>query len=283
MANKGQCLCGTVTWEITGQPHGASHCHCSMCRKAHGAAFATYWTVAPGDLRFISGTDAIVVYPSSPTLPRAFCGTCGAKVPFAGAEGAEWSVPAGGHEEGPAAEAEIFVASRAPWFTLTSDLPRHDAYPAGSGLPSIERPVAPPRTDGKVGGSCLCGAVAFEITAPFRTARHCHCSRCRHGRAAAHASNAFAGFDDVVFLRGGENLATFKLPEARFFAQTFCRTCGSLMPRRDPERQITVVPMGSLDDDPGIRPGDHVHVGSKAGWFTITDDLPRNQEGPPPQ
>ncbi|MDG2480564.1 MAG: GFA family protein, partial [Alphaproteobacteria bacterium] len=98
---------------------------------------------------------------------------------------------------------------------------------------------------------------------------------------AAHASNAFAGFDDVIFLRGEDNLASFKLPQARFFTQTFCRTCASPMPRLDPERGIAVVPMGGLDDDPGIRPQDHIFVGSKAGWHEITDDLPRHQEGPP--
>ncbi len=283
MSNPGRCLCGGVTWEVTDEPSSSSHCHCSMCRKAHGSAFATYWTVAHDDLRFTSPTDGIVRFDASGSalLTRAFCGTCGSVVPQG--DGQSWSVPAGGHDHGPAAQMEIFVASHAPWFTLTSNLPRHDAYPEASGLPSIERPKPAPRGQDKVGGSCLCGAVAYEVATPFRMARNCHCSRCRHGRSAAHASNAFAGFDDVTYLKGEDKLVTYKLPEARFFAQTFCRTCGSLMPRRDPERKIAVVPMGSLDDDPGIRPGDHIYVASKAGWFTITDDLPQHPEGPPPQ
>lgn len=282
MINPGRCLCGSVTWQVTAEPLSASNCHCGMCRKVHGAAFGTYWTVAHADLRFTGGTDAIVLYRASASefMGRAFCGTCGSVVPHGDEEA--WSVPAGGHENGPAPASEIFVASRAPWFTLTSDLPRHDAYPPASGLPSVERPVPAPRYDGKVGGSCLCGTVAYEVTAHFRFARNCHCSRCRRGRAAAHASNAFAGFEDVVFLRGADNLASFKLPDARFFTQTFCRTCGSLMPRLDADRHVAVVPMGGLDDDPGIAPQDHIFVGSKAGWHEITDDLPRRLEGPPP-
>jgi len=283
MSNPGRCLCGAVTWEITGEPHSAGHCHCSMCRKAHGTAFATYWTVAHDGLVITGGADSIVRYQASDSvlLARAFCGTCGSVVPQG--DGKEWSVPAGAHEQGPDPQAEIFMASRAPWFTLTSDLPRHDAYPADSNLTSVDRPEPARAGDGRAGGSCLCGAVAFEVTGPFRVAYNCHCSRCRQARSAAHASNAFAGFDDVTFVRGENNLTSFKLPGARHFTQTFCRTCGSPMPRRDQERGIAIVPMGALDDDPGIRPGDHIFVGSKASWFAITDDLPRHEQGPPPR
>jgi len=54
------------------------------------------------------------------------------------------------------------------------------------------------------------------------------------------------------------------------------------MPRLDPNRGIAVVPMGSLDDDPGIRPTAHIFVGSKAPWFEIADDLPQYKESTPP-
>ena len=54
------------------------------------------------------------------------------------------------------------------------------------------------------------------------------------------------------------------------------------MPRRDAGRDITVIPMGSLDDDPEIKPVDQIFVDYKAGWHDITDDLPQFPEGPPP-
>jgi len=54
------------------------------------------------------------------------------------------------------------------------------------------------------------------------------------------------------------------------------------VPRFDRERGIVIVPMGSLDDDPGIRPSEHIWVGSKAPWHEISDELPRFDEGPPP-
>ena len=53
------------------------------------------------------------------------------------------------------------------------------------------------------------------------------------------------------------------------------------MPRVDPERGIAVIPLGSLDDDPVVKPVDHIFVSSKADWHEITDDLPTYKDGPP--
>ena len=66
----------------------------------------------------------------------------------------------------------------------------------------------------------------------------------------------------------------------RFFSQVFCPTCGSGMPRLDPERGVAVIPFGSLDDDPGRGAEDHIFIASKAPWYEITDDLPRFDETP---
>ena len=84
--------------------------------------------------------------------------------------------------------------------------------------------------------------------------------------------------DGVMFVRGENKLRAFKLPSARFFMQVFCTRCGSGMPRLDPERDIANIPFGSLDDDPGRGADDHIFVGSKAPWYTITDKLPCFEE-----
>lgn len=79
---KGSCLCGAVQLEVSGPPEELLHCHCRMCQKAHGAAFATFARV-PGDaLRIVAGEDAIVTYRSSAEARRTFCGTCGATLQF---------------------------------------------------------------------------------------------------------------------------------------------------------------------------------------------------------
>ncbi len=132
-----------------------------------------------------------------------------------------------------------------------------------------------------VKGSCLCGAIQFEITETPRGATHCHCSRCRKARGTGHATNFFVAATALRFLKGEDQLGKYKLPEAKFFSHWFCRACGSPMPRHDKDRNIAIVPMGSLDEDPGVRPGRHIHVASKAPWDTIADELPQFEAGPP--
>jgi len=85
-----------------------------------------------------------------------------------------------------------------------------------------------------------------------------------------------------VRITSGEDLIdSYKVPEARYYMNVFCRRCGSKLPRFDPERNIAVVPMGALDGDPGVKPGRHIFVDSKASWFDIRDDLPQFPGQPP--
>lgn len=132
-----------------------------------------------------------------------------------------------------------------------------------------------------VHGSCLCGGIEFEMTATPRGATQCHCSRCQKTRGTGHATNLLVPLDGFRFLRGEELLTKYRLPEAKYFAHWFCSVCGSTMPRFDEARGIGIIPMGSFDADPGIRPGRHIHVASKAAWETIDDDLPQFEAGPP--
>lgn len=130
-------------------------------------------------------------------------------------------------------------------------------------------------------GSCLCGAIRYEMTGPPLVVNHCHCKRCRKARGVAHATNLLVDLDGIRFTQGESLLTSFKLPEAKTFTHVFCRVCGASMPRLDQTRGIGIIPLGSFDDDPGIRPTRHIHVASKAIWDDIYDDLPRFEEGPP--
>ncbi len=249
---KGSCLCGAVSWGVSGELHELHHCHCSMCRKAHGAPFATYARALSAEFEWLSGADVITRYESSPGFIRAFCSQCGSVLPDS-IEEEFTSVPIGCLDDDPglAPSSHIFVADAAPWHVIGDGLPRHDTYPEGESLPVIERPALPEGSPEVLRGSCLCGGIAYEVHGPIKMVHNCHCSRCRKARAAAHTTNGFTAFDGVRFTRGEELLAEFKLPEARFFTHVFCRTCGSGMPRLDSDRSIAVIPFGSLDDDPG--------------------------------
>jgi len=140
-------------------------------------------------------------------------------------------------------------------------------------------PLDPP---GPTRGSCLCGGVTYVLERPPLLARNPHCGRCRKARSAAHASNLLVPADGLRFTRGEDALGAYKRPAAQFFTQVFSNPCGAKMPRLDPGRGIAIVPMGGLDEDPGIRPREHIFAGSKAPWFETTDDLPRFEALPPP-
>jgi hypothetical protein len=127
----------------------------------------------------------------------------------------------------------------------------------------------------------LCGGIEFEVTGAPRAATHCHCRRCRKTRGTGHATNMIIPLDALRFVRGEQLLTKYKLPEAKYFAHWFCSVCGATMPRFDEGRGFAVVPLGAIDDDPGIRPERHIHVASKAPWDTICDGLPQFDAGPP--
>lgn len=278
--SQGTCLCGNVSWTIRGKPQAAYHCHCSMCRKAHGAAFASYYLVVCANFSWNNKIKGIKTYQSSPGVHRAFCSDCGSCVPYAGESGDIVYVPAGSHTGGPGFEAHIFINSKARWHTVSDQLPQFEAYP-----PPIDCDVYPDkllskRPEGKLRGSCLCDAVQFHVTEPFRTVHHCHCSRCRRARSAAFATNGFTSMDGVDFVKGESDLMLYKVPGAKFFTHVYCRRCGSGMPRKDPDRRIAVTPLGALDDDPVSGAVDHIYTKDRAKWYEISDDLPAFPQAP---
>lgn len=280
--HRASCLCGRVRWHLTGPLNFMAHCHCSRCRKSRGTAFATEVAAPEGSLVFESGTEYITSWQSSESLRRCFCRHCGSVVPSNESWEGMTFAPAGNFEEDPRIRpvSHIFVASKAPWYEITDPLPRFDAFPPGVTSAVLDDP-APLDPPGGLRGSCMCGGSAYVVTVPPFRGHHCHCGRCRKGRGGAHASNMITTFDGVRLTRGAELLESYKVPDAQFFRQVFCRVCGAKMPNLDGDRGIAVIPMGSLDDDPKFELHSHIWTGSKAPWFEITDSLPQYAEGPP--
>lgn len=276
----GSCLCGAVRWRMEGPYKGMTNCHCSMCRKAHAAAFATYIAVDTERYELLSGAEAIAAYESSANFHRKFCSRCGSVTPMNG--GDRIFVPAGCLDGDPGIRPlrHIFTASKAPWHVIADDLPRADEYGRDSAPPVIERADRAANETGVLRGSCLCGGVVYAVTTPILAVYNCHCSRCRKARAAAHTTNGFVDPKGLRFPRGEDLLVRYKVPEAKFFTQAFCRVCGSGMPNLDPSRPRVSIPFGTLDDDPGRGANDHIYCDDKAPWYTIADDLPQHAERP---
>ncbi len=128
---RGSCLCGAVRYEVTGAVHDVHHCHCSICRKAHGAAFSTFARLTAGDFRFVAGEDLVRGYRSSPPLERTFCGTCGARltIRFDGMPDAVWvSLATIDDAAGVRPDSHMFVASKADWVEISDALPQYPTY-----------------------------------------------------------------------------------------------------------------------------------------------------------
>ena len=116
-------------------------------------------------------------------------------------------------------------------------------------------------------GSCLCGAVHYEVRLPFGSFVNCHCSRCRKATGSAYAANAVVAPDSFRWTRGEDLVARYDLPEARSFATAFCRHCGSPLPHLTRSGREVILPAGSFDDDPGVRSSGHAFWESRAAWL----------------
>ncbi len=125
---EGGCLCGEVRYELLSEPRSMTHCHCSMCRKAHGAAFVTFIGILRSDFRFARGESSILRYESSPGCNRPFCRRCGSTLFFESAGEEEVWIAAGSLDGDPGCrpDSHIFVGSKAPWHPLHDELPKFD-------------------------------------------------------------------------------------------------------------------------------------------------------------
>jgi hypothetical protein len=130
-------------------------------------------------------------------------------------------------------------------------------------------------SDRVLAGKCGCGAVQYEVADAFLYAANCHCSQCRAATGSAFKSFAGIERDKLAFTGGLDEVAIFgeeDLHDAR------CAACGSFLFSVVREGAYVHVAMGSLVDEPSIRPSEHIFVGSKAPWFEITDNLPQHHE-----
>jgi hypothetical protein len=133
-------------------------------------------------------------------------------------------------------------------------------------MPSPEAPLT---------GSCACGAIRFEITAPFTTAGYCHCKRCQRRSGTLWALNGIVDSDAFRLVEGADAVRTWHPPDG--LQKSYCAHCGGHVFAGDPDSAPVVgIRLGAVDGDPGIRPRWHQWVDSAPDWEPIPDDgLPR--------
>jgi hypothetical protein len=124
----GRCLCGQVGYAIDRFEPNVAHCHCSMCRKFHGAAFTTFASVRKEHFRWTGGERLLKSYRAPNGTVRRFCSNCGSSMVFvpAAGDGGMVEIALGTLDSdldfGP--DAHIFVGSKANWDVLCDELPK---------------------------------------------------------------------------------------------------------------------------------------------------------------
>jgi hypothetical protein len=124
-------------------------------------------------------------------------------------------------------------------------------------------------------GRCECRAVGYVVADEFLYAANCHCSNCRASTGSAFKPFAGIERDKLRVVEGADRLLVWGDDAGN---HTRCGICGSFLYSVVRDGAYVHVAMGSLVDEPTIRPSEHIFVGSKAAWFEITDDLPQSEE-----
>lgn len=120
---KGSCMCGKVAYLIRGKIGEITHCHCTTCRKAHGAAFSSVASVQTNDFKFTLGKELIKCYQSSSDKVRCFCSNCGSHI-YAHREGqSHYILRLGTLDDDPEVKPvnHIWVSLKAPWYEPKKD------------------------------------------------------------------------------------------------------------------------------------------------------------------
>lgn len=117
-------------------------------------------------------------------------------------------------------------------------------------------------------GGCLCGAIKYQLTKPLATFYFCHCEQCRKVTGSGFAANIITETDGIEWLSGAELLNHYEHP-SREFSKTFCTQCGSGLPHINKSKTALVVPAGSLDQPPNIKPAANLFTDEQAEWLQV--------------
>jgi hypothetical protein len=123
-------------------------------------------------------------------------------------------------------------------------------------------------------GSCLCGAVRFEVESDLKPPAACHCSQCR--KQSGHFWASTTAPREALTIHGGEHLTWFQSSEK--VRRGFCAKCGSFLFWDALQRGWMAIAMGAFDAPTDTRLGVHIFVADKGDYYDIADGLPQNEQ-----
>lgn len=122
-------------------------------------------------------------------------------------------------------------------------------------------------------GSCLCGAVRFEVAGELKPPDLCHCTQCRK-----FSGHAFASTDlprSAITITGAENVTWYRSSEKA--RRGFCSVCGSSLFFDPVAKDWIAIAMGAFDKPTDTRLAIHIHVADKGDYYDIADGAPQNE------
>jgi len=128
-------------------------------------------------------------------------------------------------------------------------------------------------------GSCLCGAIEYEIDQLDMPITHCHCRSCRKAHAAPFASSAGVMREHFRWRKGQEQLKSFESSPGKL--RHFCMNCGSHLVAERPAQAHVIVRVATLDEDPGLKPEMHIWCSHDVPWLQDDADIPFYDEWQP--
>jgi hypothetical protein len=128
---KASCLCGGVTYEITGPIQRARYCHCVNCRKFSGTARAAWGLVETAHLVIGPSSTGVSKYDSGIGL-RVFCSSCGSPLWYEPTHLPQFrGIPLGVIDDAgvPQPQMHVWTQSKVSWESILDDLPQHNTHP----------------------------------------------------------------------------------------------------------------------------------------------------------
>ena len=133
LPHQGSCLCGKIAFSVSEFEPLVGHCHCTMCRKFHGAAFSTFVEVKLEHLTWLSGKSELRSYQAKNDTVRQFCQHCGSSLVFISsfnqqAKTVEMALACFDTELPVNPDAHIYLASKVSWYSPDDDLAKFSGY-----------------------------------------------------------------------------------------------------------------------------------------------------------